>query len=97
MILRPPRSTLLPYTTLFRSKLTEAGLTVTDTGGFRVTMALANLVESAALVALVVKTRLVNTLHTSMSNALFYWIQTLGFATHHKLASLLLFTVPRHP
>src|SRR3712207_7002448 len=30
MIRRPPRSTLFPYTTLFRSKLVEQALLVTD-------------------------------------------------------------------
>jgi hypothetical protein len=35
-------------------RLTEAGLTVTDAGGMRVTMALAILAELAALVAVMV-------------------------------------------
>jgi hypothetical protein len=35
-------------------RLTEAGLTVTDTGGISVTMALADLVELARLVAVIV-------------------------------------------
>src|SRR5260221_3688813 len=32
MIRRPPRSTLFPYTTLFRSGLSSSGLGFTDTG-----------------------------------------------------------------
>src|SRR3982750_4984982 len=33
MIRRPPRSTLFPYTTLFRSKAGETGLTITQLRG----------------------------------------------------------------
>src|SRR3712207_7062871 len=34
MIRRPPRSTLFPYTTLFRSRVREAGLLTGKRGGF---------------------------------------------------------------
>src|SRR2546427_1569285 len=33
MIRRPPRSTLFPYTTLFRSGVSDGGLYMTGTGG----------------------------------------------------------------
>src|SRR3712207_7994716 len=37
MIRRPPRSTLFPYTTLFRSALDDAGLKLHDIDGFATT------------------------------------------------------------
>src|SRR2546430_13493941 len=52
MIRRPPRSTLFPYTTLFRSIITRALLTRMKPGAWFVNTARARLVDNEALVDL---------------------------------------------
>src|SRR5690348_18105121 len=72
MIRRPPRSTLFPYTTLFRSFGLHAGVVV-DRLGPRATMLLSDLARAPviALIPLDRKSTRLNSSHPSISYAVF--------------------------
>src|SRR5438309_2734655 len=73
MIRRPPRSTLFPYTTLFRSLLVMAGVALTVTGGSNAGAEAARLGIGAGLAGGLLdrKSTRLNSSHSSISYAVF--------------------------
>src|SRR6266702_7120891 len=82
MIRRPPRSTLFPYTTLFRSPLTREGLVAevdTSLPGVRVARALDRIVAERGKPAMIVSDN-----GTELtSNAILKWAETKGVEWHY--------------